>query len=98
MISQEMLPQAALKWADDKMKTYTGNKSYEEQRLVYAQQWIAQYEDEYELEKGNDHRLTLRIPQQLLKQIDDVRNKRVGKISRTLWILELIDKELGRKK
>ena len=38
------------------------------------------------------HRLTLRIPKQLIDKIDAKRKQRVGIISRNLWILELIDK------
>ncbi|MBS1988853.1 hypothetical protein JST56_07770 [Candidatus Dependentiae bacterium] len=40
----------------------------------------------------DDHRLTLRIPKQLLDKIDAKRKQRVGTISRNLWILEIIDK------
>jgi len=39
----------------------------------------------------DDHRLTLRIPKRLLDRVDAERKKRVGTISRNLWILELID-------
>lgn len=39
-----------------------------------------------------DHRLTLRIPKYLMDKIDVKRKNRVGKISRNLWILELIEK------
>lgn len=39
-----------------------------------------------------DHRLTLRIPKYLMDKIDVKRKERVGKISRNLWILELIEK------
>ena len=39
------------------------------------------------------HRLTLRIPKALMHAIDNKRKeKRVGKISRNLWILEQIEK------
>jgi len=39
------------------------------------------------------HRLTLRIPKALMHAIDSKRKeKRVGKISRNLWILEQIEK------
>jgi ribosomal protein L2 len=37
---------------------------------------------------------TLRISSDLAKQIDDVCNSRVGKISRNTWILEAIMKHL----
>ncbi len=43
-------------------------------------------------EHENDHRLTLRIPKWLMAKIDTKRKERVGKISRNLWILEVIDK------
>lgn len=39
-----------------------------------------------------DHRLTLRIPKNMMFRIDQKRKERVGKISRNLWILELIEK------
>lgn len=39
-----------------------------------------------------DHRLTLRIPKYLMDKIDVKRKERVGKISRNLWILELIER------
>jgi len=39
-----------------------------------------------------DHRLTLRIPKYLMEKIDIKRKQRVGKISRNLWILELIER------
>lgn len=38
-----------------------------------------------------DHRLTLRIPQSLMNKVDQARKKRIGKISRNLWILEVIE-------
>jgi predicted PilT family ATPase len=51
---------------------------------------IAQISEELEL--NSDHRLTLRIPKELLKKIDSKRKERIGKISRNLWILEQIEK------
>ena len=45
-------------------------------------------------EHESDHRLTLRIPQWLLKKIDTKRKERVGTISRNLWILEALEKEI----
>lgn len=39
-----------------------------------------------------DHRLTLRIPQWLMDKVDTNRKRRVGKISRNLWILETLEK------
>ena len=41
---------------------------------------------------STDHRLTLRIPKQLMDKVDAKRKQRVGKISRNLWILEIIEK------
>ena len=41
---------------------------------------------------STDHRLTLRIPKQLMDRVDAKRKQRVGKISRNLWILEVIEK------
>ena len=42
--------------------------------------------------KAEDHRLTLRIPKWLVDKVDTKRKERVGKISRNLWILEVIEK------
>jgi len=39
-----------------------------------------------------DHRLTMRIPKWLMAKVDIKRKQRVGKISRNLWILEVIDR------
>lgn len=47
--------------------------------------------DEFD-ESGDDHRLTLRIPTWLMDKVDEQRKRRVGKISRNLWILEVIQK------
>lgn len=47
--------------------------------------------DDMEVQDG-DHRLTLRIPKALMDKVDVKRKERVGKISRNLWILELIEK------
>ena len=41
---------------------------------------------------SEDHRLTLRIPKWLIEKVDTKRKERVGKISRNLWILEVIEK------
>lgn len=38
------------------------------------------------------HRLTLRIPKDLMNKIDEKRKGRVGKISRNLWILQIIER------
>ncbi len=43
-------------------------------------------------EKDDDHRMTLRIPKELMAKIDTKRKQRIGKISRNLWILETIDR------
>lgn len=47
--------------------------------------------DDMDIQDG-DHRLTLRIPKALMDKVDIKRKERVGKISRNLWILELIEK------
>lgn len=44
----------------------------------------------------DDHRMTLRIPKWLVAKIDIKRKQRVGKISRNLWILELIEKAVKK--
>lgn len=43
-------------------------------------------------EQCDDHRLTLRIPRWLMDKVDTKRKGRVGKISRNLLILEIIEK------
>ena len=43
-------------------------------------------------EQQDDHRLTLRIPKALMDKVDARRKKRIGKISRNLWILEILEK------
>jgi hypothetical protein len=45
-----------------------------------------------DMEPVEDHRLTLRIPKQLMDKIDVKRKERIGKISRNLWILEALAK------
>jgi len=45
-----------------------------------------------EQKEDDNHRLTLRIPKWLLAKIDVKKNERVGKISRNLWILEVIER------
>ena len=35
-------------------------------------------------------RFSLRVPEELINEIDSLRKKRFGKISRTLWIIEAI--------
>ena len=47
--------------------------------------------NDIEMQDG-DHRLTLRIPKQLMDKIDVKRKERIGKISRNLWILEVLEK------
>ena len=44
------------------------------------------------LNNEEEHRLTLRIPKHLMELIDKKRKERVGKISRNLWLVELIEK------
>lgn len=42
-------------------------------------------------EQSDDHRLTLRIPRWLMDKVDTKRKGRVGKISRNLLILEILE-------
>ena len=54
-------------------------------------------DDEYSAQttqenQDEDHRLTIRIPKWLMPKIDAKRKQRVGKISRNLWIIEVIDR------
>lgn len=48
--------------------------------------------DDFDELDGSDHRLTLRIPKSLMAKVDLRRKKRIGKISRNLWILEILEK------
>lgn len=45
-------------------------------------------------EQEDDDRLTLRIPKNLLQKVDARRHGRLGKVSRNLCILEMLDKSL----
>jgi hypothetical protein len=54
---------------------------------------LAEAED-IKVSDDGDHRLTLRIPKWLMDKVDEKRKERVGKISRNLWILEIIEKEI----
>lgn len=51
-----------------------------------------EYAKSLKKKKDEDHRLTLRIPKFLMAKVDEERKKRVGKISRNLWILEILEK------
>lgn len=42
-----------------------------------------------------DHRLTLRIPVDLLDKLDSIRGKRKAKISRTVLILDMLEKSIS---
>lgn len=44
-----------------------------------------------------DHRLTLRIPKWLMDKVDSKRKERIGKISRNLWILEILEQAAKEK-
>lgn len=43
-----------------------------------------------------EHRLTVRMPEWMLNGIDKKRRERSGNVSRTLWIVEIISKELEK--
>ena len=47
-----------------------------------------------EIYMNDEHRITIRIPKWLMEKIDIKRKERIGKVSRNLWILELIEKEI----
>ncbi len=49
-------------------------------------------------QKQEDHRLSLKIPKWLLREIDRKRRERVGNFSRTLWIVEQLEKAVKRRK
>jgi hypothetical protein len=48
-------------------------------------------------ESNDDHRLTLRIPKWLMDKVDVKRKERIGKISRNLWILEILEQAAKEK-
>jgi hypothetical protein len=48
-------------------------------------------------EAPKDVRFTLQIPGLLCQQLDEVRRRRPGKISRHQWVLEAIAKEIQRE-
>jgi hypothetical protein len=48
-------------------------------------------------ESNDDHRLTLRIPKWLMEKVDVKRKERIGKISRNLWILEILEQAAKEK-
>ncbi len=47
--------------------------------------------------KDKEIRFTIRIPDRIAKQIDELRNERVGHISRNQWILEAVSHFVERK-
>lgn len=49
------------------------------------------------LNNYEEHRLTLRLPLWIIKEIDIRRKKYTGKISRTLWIIRQIERALQNK-
>ena len=48
-----------------------------------------------EISELKDHRLTLRIPQEMLNSLDELRSKRKAKISRTVLILDMLEKSIS---
>jgi len=44
------------------------------------------------IQQDKNHRLTLRIPKWLLEKLDEKRKGSLRETSRTLWILQLIEK------
>ena len=47
-------------------------------------------EVDHSLKNQEDMRFTLRIPKEMVEQIDNKRKKRIGHVSRNNWILEAI--------
>jgi len=43
-----------------------------------------------------DHRLTLRIPKDLLDKLDSIRTKRTAKITRTVLILDMLEEAVSK--
>lgn len=43
---------------------------------------------------GDEHRMTLRIPRHLVEKMDAKRKMRSGNVSRTLWVIEAIEKSV----
>jgi len=55
-------------------------------------------ESEKNLESNDlDFRFTLRIPRNIIQEIDVLRNQKVGKFSRNSWILEAICEKITPK-
>ncbi len=79
------------------LKKATKTNSFDNEKDV--EKFISQAgsldEEKYD-EKDDDHRLTLRIPKELVKRIDIKRKQRIGRISRNLWILETLDRASKR--
>lgn len=50
-----------------------------------------------EINQEGTHRMTLRIPDWLMERVDEQRKKRVGTVSRNLFILEILDNAIKKK-
>lgn len=48
--------------------------------------------------KATEPTVNVRVPIQLLEQLDELRGERVGKVSRNTWILEAIEDKIKREK
>jgi hypothetical protein len=48
--------------------------------------------------KVTEPTVNVRVPIQLLAQLDELRGERVGKVSRNTWILEAIEDKIKREK
>jgi metal-responsive CopG/Arc/MetJ family transcriptional regulator len=46
--------------------------------------------------KSQERIFNLRVPEWMVEQVDQLRKKRTGKISRNTWILEAIEDKLER--
>jgi hypothetical protein len=48
------------------------------------------------VEREKERIFNLRVPERMVEQVDALRKKRTGKISRNTWILEAIEDKLER--
>lgn len=70
--------------------TVTSKMEKEVEKFISKGGTLSKSEEKSTIDK-DDHRLTLRIPKFLMDKVDVKRKKRVGSISRNLWILEIIE-------
>jgi hypothetical protein len=50
----------------------------------------------HDVDKEKERIFNLRVPERMVEQVDALRKKRTGKISRNTWILEAIEDKIER--